>query len=195
MKIIDARGETCPVPVIMMKKALKAGVKENIKEIVDNELSKQNLEKMLDEMGLQYTSQKENQDFVVLVNMEGTDTDNMIAAETPKQDSVLVLSSDTMGHGEDELGRTLIKNFLYALNESDSLPAKILLYNTGVKLASENPDTIADLKKLEEKGVEIFACGLCLNYFGLTEKLQVGTVSNMYATVQTMLTAVKLIQP
>lgn len=192
MKIIDARGETCPVPVIMMKKALKENAKENIKEIVDNELSKQNLEKMLTEIGLQFTSYKENQDFVVQVNLEGTDS--AVLVETPKLDSVLVLSSDTMGRGNDELGRTLIKNFLYALNESDSLPATILLYNTGVKLASENQDTVADLKSLEEKGVKIFACGLCLNFFGLAEKLQVGTVTNMYAIVQMKLAAAKLIQ-
>lgn len=193
MKIIDARGETCPVPVIMMKKALKINAKENIKEIVDNELSKQNLEKMLTEMGLQFVSYKENQDYVVQVNLEGTDS-AIPVVETPKQDSVLVISSDTMGRGEDELGRTLIKNFLYALNESDILPTTILLYNTGVKLASEIPDTIADLKKLEEKGVKIFACGLCLNFFGLAEKLQVGTVTNMYAIVQMKLAAEKIIQ-
>jgi selenium metabolism protein YedF len=192
MKIIDARGETCPVPVIMMKKALKEGAKENIKEIVDNELSSQNLEKMLTEMGLKFTSYQEKGDFVVQVNLE--ETDSAVPAETPKQDSVLVISSDTMGRGNDELGRTLIKNFLYALNESDSLPAAILLYNTGVKLASENPDTIADLKKLGEKGVDILVCGLCLNYFGLTEKLQAGTVSNMYAIVQKKLSAAKIIQ-
>ena len=192
MKIIDARGETCPVPVIMMKKALKEGAKENIKEIVDNELSKQNLEKMLAEMGLQFTSYQENQDFVVQVNLEETDTP--IQMKTPKQDSVLVISSDTMGRGDEELGRTLIKNFLYALNESDSLPATILMYNTGVKLASEHPDTIEDLKNLEEKGVNILVCGLCLNFFGLTEKLQVGTVSNMYSIVQMKLSAAKIIQ-
>ncbi len=194
MKIIDARGETCPVPVIMMKKALKEGAKENIREIVDNELSKQNLEKMLAEMGLPFSSYAENGDFVVQVNLEGTDAEVSARAETPKQDSVLVISSDTMGRGDDELGRTLVKNFLYALNESDSLPATILLYNAGVKLASENPDTVADLKKLEEKGVKIYACGLCLNYFGLGEKLQVGTVTNMYAIVQMKLSAAKIIQ-
>lgn len=192
MKIIDARGETCPVPVIMMKKALKEGAKENIKEIVDNELSKQNLEKILAEMGLQFASYQENEDFVVQVNLEGTDT--AVPMETPKQDSLLVISSDTMGRGDDELGRTLIKNFLYALNESDSLPAAIVMYNTGVKLASENPDTIADLKRLEEKGVNILVCGLCLNFFGITEKLQVGTVSNMYSIVQMKLSAAKIIQ-
>jgi selenium metabolism protein YedF len=192
MKIIDARGESCPVPVIMMKKALKENKKENIKEIVDNELSKQNLEKVLSEMNVPFTSRQENGDYIVLVNLEGGDIE--IQTELTKLDSVLVLSSDTMGRGDDELGHTLIKNFLYALNESDNLPKTILLYNTGVKLASENPDTIADLKKLEEKGVEILVCGVCLNFFGLTEKLQVGSVSNMYSIVQTKLAAEKIIQ-
>lgn len=191
MKIIDARGETCPVPVIMMKKALAEGAKENVREIVDNELSLQNLEKMITEIGLAFTSGKDGPDYYVQVDLEGPDAAPVSFSQ--KQDSVLVISSETMGRGEDRLGRTLINNFLYALCESDSLPATILLYNTGVKLACENSDTVADLKKLEQKGVQVFVCGLCLDYFGLKEKLQAGAVSNMYSIVQTKLAAKKVI--
>ena len=97
-----------------------------------------------------------------------------LQSEAQILDDVIVLSADTMGRGDDVLGRTLMKNFLYALTESDALPTIILLYNTGVRLASENPDTIADLKKLESRGVKVMACGVCLNFFGLTDKLQVG---------------------
>lgn len=192
MKIIDARGETCPVPVVLLKKALKEGGGENIREIVDNELSKENIEKMLKEMGLDFKSYMENDDYVVQVNIAGSETET--AKETVTPGTVLVLSSDVMGWGDAELGRMLIKNFLYALNESVSLPQTILLYNAGVKLSSENPDTVADLKKLEKKGVGIMSCGLCLDYYGLKEKLQVGSVTNMYAIVQAKLSAQKLIE-
>ncbi len=192
MKIIDARGETCPVPVIMLKKALAEANGEDIREIVDNELSRQNLEKMLAELGHPFETTEENGTYVVQVNLSGAG--EKAAPEIPKQDSVLVISADQMGRGEEELGRTLVKNFLYALTESDSLPQKIVLYNTGVKLACEGHEAAESLKKLAEKGVEVFACGLCLNYFGLTDKLQVGSVSNMYAIIQMKLAAAKIIQ-
>jgi selenium metabolism protein YedF len=192
MKIVDARGETCPVPVIMLKKALQETKGENIKAIVDNELSCQNIEKMLAEKGLKFHSYREGSDYVVEVDI--VETDAVAAAETKILDDVIILSSNTIGRGDDALGATLMKNFLYALTESDSLPSAILMYNSGVKLASENPDTIADIKKLESRGVKVMVCGLCLNYFGLTDKLQAGSVTNMYSIVQTKLAAKKLIQ-
>ena len=192
MKIVDARGETCPVPVIMLKKALKQTKDENIKAIVDNELSSENIEKMLKELNIQFHSYREGNDYVVEADL--TDSDAQAAPEAKIIDDVLVLSSNTMGRGSDELGGALMKNFLYALTESDMLPSTIIMYNSGVKLAAENPDTIVDLKKLESRGVKVMACGVCLNFFGLTDKLQVGSVSNMYAIVQTKLAAKKLIQ-
>jgi selenium metabolism protein YedF len=192
MKTIDARGETCPVPVILLKKALAEANGEDIREIVDNDLSKQNLEKMLTELGHPFETVEENGAYIVQVNLSGEI--GKAAPETPKQDSLLVLSADQMGRGDDELGHTLIKNFLYALTESDNLPQKIVLYNTGVKLACEGHEAAESLKKLAEKGVQVFACGLCLNYFGLAEKLQVGSISNMYAIIQIKLAAAKIIQ-
>ncbi len=192
MKIVDARGETCPVPVIMLKKALKETTGENIKAIVDNELSKENIEKMLGELNIPFDSSKEQNDYVVEVRL--VDAEPEAVNNAPRKEGVIVLSSNEMGRGNAELGKTLMKNFLYALTESDELPATILMYNAGVKLASENPDTIEDLKKLEQRGVKAMACGLCLNYYGLQDKLQVGSVTNMYAIVQAKLSAGKLIQ-
>ncbi|MEI6100728.1 MAG: sulfurtransferase-like selenium metabolism protein YedF [Eubacteriales bacterium] len=192
MKIIDARGETCPVPVILLKKALAEANGEDIREIVDNELSKQNLEKMLNELGHPFETTEENGSYAVHVKLSGEE--GKTVQEKPKQDSLLVLSSDQMGRGEEELGHTLIKNFLYALTESDSLPQKIVLYNAGVKLACGDHEAVGDLKKLADKGVQIFACGLCLNYYGLAEKLQVGSVTNMYSIIQMKFAAAKIIQ-
>jgi selenium metabolism protein YedF len=192
MKIIDARGEICPVPVVRMKKALREAGAENIREIVDSEISKENLEKMLTEMGIEYTSYEEKGDFVVQVNRPGPG-DGPPAAVCDA-DTVLVLSSDTMGRGDDTIGAMLMKNFLYALTESDDLPGKILLYNTGVRLATLNEDAAADLKKLEEMGVAVMVCGLCLDYFSLTEKLKAGSLTNMYAIVAAKMAARKIIQ-
>ncbi len=192
MKTIDARGETCPVPVMRMRKALKEAGDESIREIVGSEIAKQNLEKMLAEMGLAYTSYEENGDFVVQVNRSDAGDEKPAATHDP--DTVLVISSDTMGRGDDELGAALMKKFLNALAETDNLPGKILLYNTGVRLATVNEDAAADLKKLEEMGVAVMVCGLCLNYFSLTEELKAGSVADMYAIAKTKMAAGKIIQ-
>ena len=36
-------------------------------------------------------------------------------------------------------------------------------------------------KKLAKLGVEIAACGICLDYFGVKDELGVGSITNMYA--------------
>ena len=88
-----------------------------------------------------------------------------------------------MGSGNDELGNVLIKGFIYTLTETKPYPKSILLVNGGVRLSADNEATIENLKILEEAGVEILSCGTCLDYYGLKENLQVGTVTNMYTIV------------
>ena len=100
-----------------------------------------------------------------------------------------------MGNGDDQLGRTLMKGFLYAVSQLEQLPKTILLYNGGVKLAVEGAVSVEDLKSMEAQGVQVLACGTCLNYYGLTEQLAVGSVTNMYAIAEAMSGADKVIRP
>ena len=115
--------------------------------------------------------------------------------DSRKKNIVVVISSDKMGEGNDELGRTLIKGFIYALNEQDELPSTILFYNGGARLTCEDSPSIEDLKSLEAQGVAILTCGTCLNFYGLTEKLQVGSVTNMYVIVEKMTKAGLIVKP
>ena len=100
-----------------------------------------------------------------------------------------------MGGGSEELGKTLMKAFIYAVTQQDELPKTMLFYNSGVYMTCEDSPAIEDLKSLEAQGVEIMSCGTCLNYYGLSEQLQVGTVTNMYVIVETMEQADLLIKP
>ena len=100
-----------------------------------------------------------------------------------------------MGSGNDELGKVLIKGFIFAVTQLDELPEQMLFYNGGAVLTCEGADTLEDLKNLEAQGVEILTCGTCLDYYGLKEKLQVGSVTNMYAIVEAMNRADKIICP
>lgn len=100
-----------------------------------------------------------------------------------------------MGQGSDELGAILIKGFLYALTQQEHLPDTILFYNGGATIPIEGSVSLEDLRTLEAMGVEILTCGTCLNYYGLTDKLAVGAVTNMYDIVEKLTKAGKVIRP
>lgn len=91
----------------------------------------------------------------------------------------IILRSEQLGSGEEALGKTLMHSFLFTLSQGESLPDRILCYNTGVRLACESSDSLSELKLLEERGVEIACCGTCLQYFNLKDALCVGTITNM----------------
>ncbi|KAA9302011.1 MULTISPECIES: sulfurtransferase-like selenium metabolism protein YedF [Aerococcus] len=108
---------------------------------------------------------------------------------------IVVVSSDEMGHGEPELGKSLMKAFIHNLTEQESLPEKILFYNTGALLVEEGADTVEDLESLVEKGVWIGTCGTCVNYFGLEDKVAVGDISNMTEIVKNMYSYDRVVKP
>ena len=108
---------------------------------------------------------------------------------------MVAVDTDAMGRGSEELGRTLMKGFLFAVGQLPELPKTILFYNGGARLTTEGSDSLEDLKKLEAQGVEILTCGTCLNYYGLTDKLAVGSVTNMYTIVEKLAGAGKVIKP
>jgi selenium metabolism protein YedF len=117
------------------------------------------------------------------------------ADDTADENLVVVVSSDRMGAGNDDLGKVLIKGFIFAVTQLEKLPKTMLFYNGGATLTAEGSDSLEDLKHLAEQGVEILTCGTCLNYYELTDKLQVGSVTNMYTIVEKMAGADKIIQP
>ena len=116
------------------------------------------------------------------------------AAKMP-WDFVVAVDTDVMGRGSEELGRTLMKGFLFAVSQLPQLPKTILFYNGGARLTVEGSDSLEDLRSMEAQGVEILTCGTCLNYYGLTEKLAVGSATNMYAIVEKLSGAGKVVKP
>ena len=109
--------------------------------------------------------------------------------------TVAAIGSDRMGEGSDELGHILMKSFLFAVTQLDTLPDKMLFYNGGAKLTVEGSECLADLKALEEQGVEIMTCGTCLDFYGIKDKLAVGSVTNMYSIAETLQGAMSVIRP
>lgn len=214
-KLIDARGLQCPLPVIETKKVLKEMKEGSVEILVDNEIAVQNLTKMAKQMQLKSSSETiatdEYKVTIETTNQPATSLNNAITPaiqgekvtlnseqcnlDLRETSTVVVLSSDHMGEGNDQLGKTLMKGFIYALTELEQLPQKIVLYNGGAKLSVEGSDSLGDLKLLEAQGVEILTCGTCLNFYEISDKLAVGSVTNMYAIAEILTNASKIIKP
>lgn len=199
MITVNAMGDNCPIPVIKTKKAMQALTgPETIEVLVDNEIAVQNVTKMAESSGGQVCSEKLGEtEFKVIISMQGAPLteEDAVCIPDAKGDLVVVVSSDRMGSGNDELGKVLLKGFIFAITQLDTLPKTMLFYNGGVTLTTEGSQVLEDLKSLEAQGVEIMSCGTCLDYYGLKDKLVVGSVTNMYNIVETQAKAAKIIKP
>ena len=196
--VVDARGEACPLPVVHAAKAL-AGMTGGVLEVlVDNEIAVQNLERMASGKGLKCTAARAEGGFAVEIEAaSGAAQPEAAPACAPDKRGELVIAVDTdrMGRGDDKLGALLMKSFLFAVTQLPELPRKMIFYNGGAKLTTEGSESLADLRTLEAQGVDILTCGTCRNFYGLTEKLAVGRVSNMYEIAETLAAAGKVVKP
>ena len=201
--IVDAVGDQCPIPVVKATKALRELREPGILEVrVDNEIAVQNLTRMAAGNRLPVRSEKKGE-HLCLVTMEVAEPVGDAPVEEPalscapdaRGDLVIAVDSETMGRGSDELGKLLMKSFLFAVTQLPQLPRTMLFYNGGARLTVEGSASLEDLKGLEARGVEILTCGTCLNFFGLADQLAVGGVTNMYSIVETLANAGKVLKP
>jgi selenium metabolism protein YedF len=192
MKTIDCKGLACPGPVIQAKKTLeKLQPGESFAMEVDSEASRENVHRF----AASRRSAVKREDvgegiyrLIITAAPEGTPE----AAGAPP---VVFIASETVGNGDDKLGRILMEGFVSTLAEQDRAPDSIMLMNAGVKLATEGSPVLDLLKIMTDKGCEILVCGTCLDYFGLKERLGVGIVSNMFDIQGALLRASSVIRP
>lgn len=189
--IINVIGETCPIPVIKTKNGLKEIEEGDVEVIIDNVISKENIEKFALQMNYPFKTVEKDGVFHIYI----TKIKDNLNHQQNEENIVIVIDSDKMGDGEDELGITLMKGFIYTLTELETLPKTIIFYNKGVLLTSKTPECINNLKKLEEVGVEILSCGACANYYHVENEIKVGTITNMYTIVDRQMNATKVIKP
>lgn len=207
--VVDARGMACPLPVIHTKQACEnAQVGDIIKVLVDNEIAVQNLERFAGYKGYEVQGEKigekeyevtiqitEQIPYVVVPEQEADKEEITCSPDARRKGMLVVLSANVMGGGDEKLGKALMKAFIFAVTKQDVLPETILCYNTGAYLTCEDSDSLEDLKILEAEGVQIFTCGTCLDFYGIKDKLAVGTVTNMYDIVEKMEQAKSIIRP
>ena len=191
---IDARGKACPQPVILAKKEIDGGCRD-LTVLVDNKTAVENLTRLGNSAGMTVTTGETTQGLFVRLTGEGKIVEEpVIACPTTGNGYAVFVGKDVVGAGDRELGYNLMKMALYTLAQSDSVPAHVLFMNDGVKLpAGEEQQVIDSLMSLIEKGSLVLVCGTCLNYYGLADRLKVGTVSNMYDIMSAMQRADKVI--
>lgn len=203
-RTIDCMGMACPLPVINAKKAIEAFTEDGTLRVkVDNETAVQNLTRLGEHNGFAVTSSRDGEKAftVTMAVVAGAARAADVPAEAlscavpPRGGKVVVLSADTMGSGDEKLGKKLMKAFVFALTNQDEAPEKVICYNTGAYLTTRDPDTVKDLKTLEAAGTTVMTCGTCLDFYGLKEELQVGIVSNMYDIVEAQMTAALILRP
>ena len=194
---INCIGEICPMPVIKTKKALQEISESNsVTVLVDNIEAIENIEKMVCDIGYHYITDKSGENFTITIT-KGTEgnapTPAPEAGIQSKGKAVVVISSNKMGTGDDELGETLLKMFIYSLAEADMPPKAVVFYNSGVKMTTGDSNSLDSLRALSEAGVDILSCGACLQYYNLTDSLKVGRVSNMYEISEILLNAASVV--
>lgn len=217
---INAIGENCPIPVIKAKKALK---EENVNSIiinVDNKIATENLTKLADKLNCKITINKiDDNNFEVEISKEEYNknpqnpenyenivtkneiTNNMNRNINNNQNSnnniVVMICTEFFGEGDKELGAALMKSYIYSLTEIEDdeiMPKTLIFCNSGAKIPIEESDHLENLQILQNYGVEILTCGACLNFYKLSEKLAIGTTTNMYNINELLLNASKVIK-
>lgn len=188
MKTLDMQGKPCPIPVIEAKKVLASPGEDGVVLLVDNIVAVQNLEKMAKGMGYAFAHTQRNEALFAAEIRRGdappapqeAKPEAAMTAAKSGGETVALLTGDQMGRGSEELGKILMKGFVFSLSELPEPPGALLLLNGGVRLTVEGSNVLDDLRRLEEKGTKIRVCGTCLNYYGLTEQLAVGEITDMF---------------
>jgi selenium metabolism protein YedF len=204
MRIVDTKGQLCPAPLIATKRALKeTAVGESIIVLTDNEISFNNLSRFLKDNNTSFNLSFEEGVWSLTVTKTSGDIVQAKVEEYcttgishfEKGDFIIVLASDRMGEGDDELGHLLMSNFIKAVKDLDKLPQKILFYNKGVTLATNNSPVIDHLKDLEKMGVEMLICATCISHFKLDNDVGIGVLSNMFVIAEEMSSAGNIVRP
>jgi len=196
MKAIDARGLACPAPVLLAKEALEKKQPNLIKVIVDNEASKQNVCRFLESQRFEASVEQKGNDFLVIGTLldNVVPEDNVVAKQQSKQKKIMVMiATDRVGYGDDELGLKLMVSFITTLKEMGSDLWRLVFVNNGVKLTIQSSEVLPVLKEYEKEGLHILVCGTCLNHFNLLDQKQVGETTNMLDIVTAMQLADKVI--
>lgn len=207
MKELDVRDLACPGPVLKLRELLESG-ERRVRFHVADDLCRSNVTRFAASRGAAIEVE-EGGDGTFFISITAGDTADAhapgeLAHDIPEEAAasarggrpqVVQITGSTMGSGNDELGALLLRSFLKTQAELDRAPDTVVFYNNGVKLCCDGSPLLDDLRALEQAGVEIIACGTCLNYFELGDKLAVGRSTDMLEIAGRLATAGSIVRP
>lgn len=196
---LDATEKACPIPFMMAKKEID-DQNTHFSIIVDNKGAVENLKRLADTTKYDVAIEEKENNFYITFTSEHVkgeisntqEIETEIAMQVPTS-WTLFIGKDTMGEGKRDLGTSLLRMFLYTIDAGGNLPKNIICMNSGVQIATKDPQTIQTLISLEKKGVSIIVCGTCLDYYNALDELQVGKIGNMYDITTVITSSPKVI--
>ncbi|HTY21770.1 MAG TPA: sulfurtransferase-like selenium metabolism protein YedF [Desulfomonilaceae bacterium] len=201
---VDARGLTCPQPVLETKKALEDRISGPLRVLVDNTTSRENVMRFARNQGCKVETQESGpEQFEITIIRcgdapEPANQEELLPCPVPETNplrNLVYIGNNCMGRGDDELGTKLMRGFLRTWIDSTPLPWRMVFINSGVKLTTIDEEAVEALSLLEEKGVDVLSCGTCLEHFNLKDKLRAGKVTNMFEIIESLNSATKVISP
>lgn len=200
-KTLDARGLACPAPVLMTKDAVDEDRLITVEVIVDNEAAKENVSRFLGSQQFSVSTAQEENDYKIIAQRQGytvgtiskPDESPQPTASSQKQKIMVLIATDRLGIGDDELGKKLVISFIKTIGEMGDELWRLVLVNNGVKLSIDGSPVLEDLVAYENDGLTILVCGTCLTHFGLLEAKKIGETTNMLDIVTAMQLADKVI--
>lgn len=191
IKELDARGLSCPQPVLQTKNMLGEMSEGMLMVIVDNTIARENVKRFAESNGCSVKVEEKTGEYLLtIIKGEVPEVNNNIKASVGQ---IILISTDVLGKGDRKLGETLMEAFIYTLVDAKPSPQKIILLNEGVKLATYGSPVLEALEILQNKGVGILSCGTCINFYQLKDKLKIGTITNMVEVVESLSNADKVI--
>ena len=192
MKTIDCRKMDCPLPVVTVKRALEEAPGEDLKVLLDDGPPRENVTRFAVNRGFIVDETRMEGGYAILIS--GAAGETLSINREKNGDTVMLIDSDRLGDGPEELGRLLMKNFINTLVEVSETPDRMLFIKTGLLLATEGSEVLEALDKLGNRGVEIASCGVCLDFFDQKKNLRAGTVTNMFSVAESLLKAGSVIR-
>ena len=197
---IHCQGLPCPQPVLLTKQIIEKAHPASLEVVVDNDAAKENVTRFMTKQGYTVTNTPLNGNTMV-VGVRDNEceacqimSDEALSEIGNTSKTLVFISADTMGTGDDTLGAKLMVSFLGSLKEFGPQLWRIVLVNSGVKLTIENSPCLAPLQELAQSGVSILVCGTCLDHFGLLQQKQVGDTTNMLDIITSFQLAGKVIR-
>jgi selenium metabolism protein YedF len=204
MRIVDTKGQKCPKPIIETRKALRESLAgETFQVVTNNRTAFSNISRFLGDHKIRFKVSEEDEIWTFqITNKTGgtisTPASNRLKEEPPDSSGsgfAVAVSSEFMGHGDDDLGRKLMKSFFISLSCMDEIPGVIAFYNSGVKLALKDSPILDTLNELEKKGTEIILCGTCVDHYKIGDRIGVGSIGDMYYITQKLSTSGNILKP